>query len=108
MNKSFSVIPAEAGIKLILENTGSPGPWPRPGFKIKLLIIIVSEKSPIYDNRPCRARAGKPEDDVIISFVTFCKGPGNYNYICKLSMSGRVSFFGGETFKEYRFKNIEY
>jgi hypothetical protein len=40
-----------------------PNPWPKPGMNIKLFIIPVSEKSPIYDNRSCRARAGKPGND---------------------------------------------
>ena len=56
-----------------ITETGFPGLWPRHDIKIKLFIILVSEKSSIYDNSSCRARAGKPEDDDITTLITFHK-----------------------------------
>jgi hypothetical protein len=43
-------------------------------MKIKLFIIRVTEKSPIYYNESCRARAGKLGDDDIKICVSFYKG----------------------------------
>jgi hypothetical protein len=50
-------------VREIFDSTGFPGPWPRPGIKIKLFIILGSENLLIYYNMSCRARAGKPGND---------------------------------------------
>jgi hypothetical protein len=63
--KSYDIIipRLDRGIQWLQELSGFPDPWPGPGIKIKLFIILVSEKLQIYDNRPCHARAGKPGND---------------------------------------------